>query len=66
MEDEGRAQDLLPEGTLLRRAVRWIGERRVEDPGLSLDHLVDEAGKRFDLTPLDEEFLLRNFRRSSK
>lgn len=62
MEDEGRVEDLFPEGELLRRAVLWIGERRLEDPGRSLDLLVDEAGRRFDLTPKDEEFLLRNFR----
>lgn len=63
MEDEGRAKDLLPEGTLLRKAVHWIGERRLEQPDLPLVRLVDEAGKRFDLTPKDEEFLMRNFRR---
>ncbi|HEY0838609.1 MAG TPA: hypothetical protein VGD74_00345 [Vulgatibacter sp.] len=65
MEGEGRVEDLFPEGHLLREAVKWIGERRREEPGRSFDLLVDEAGRRFDLTPKDEEFLLRNFRGTS-
>lgn len=56
---------LLPEGENLRKAVRWLAEQK--------DHsarTVQEAARRFDLSPADEEFLLRHFtgtaRRASK
>ncbi len=48
---------ILPHGEELRRAIRWIGE--------SGDHStqgIEAACQRFDLTPLEEEFLLRHFR----
>lgn len=51
------SRGLWPEGEAVRRAVRWIGEQRLEDPDAKLPHLLDEAGRRFDLTPIEEEFL---------
>lgn len=45
---------LLPEHEGLRHAVAWLLEQGPWTPGL-----VDEASRRFDLSPLDEEFLLR-------
>jgi hypothetical protein len=45
-----------PKGDALRRAVRWLSEHRdYSYPA------VEEAARRFDLSPLDEEFLLRHF-----
>ncbi len=49
----------MPEGESLRQAVRWISERRRDDPKLKLSQAVDEASKRFDLSPLEADFLLR-------
>lgn len=49
---------ILPEGEPLRRAVRWIGEQRLDRPDAHLANLVDEAGRQFDLTPLEQEFLM--------
>ena len=49
-------QDLVPGGENLRRAVRWLSENPPPTPGR-----VNEAAIRFDLTPLQEEFLLREF-----
>lgn len=49
---------LLPEHEALRRAVAWLAERGPWTP-----ELVDEAARRFDLSPTDEEFLLREGRR---
>ncbi|MDJ0926980.1 MAG: hypothetical protein QNJ73_04940 [Gammaproteobacteria bacterium] len=40
----------------LRQAVRWLGER----PPITAEKIA-EAACRFDLSPLDEEFLLREF-----
>ncbi|MEX2525016.1 MAG: hypothetical protein WD750_08665 [Gammaproteobacteria bacterium] len=48
----------LPEGENLRRAVRWLSEHA---PVTSAT--INDAGLRFDLTPSEEEFLLREFRR---
>jgi len=47
---------LLPEGEELRRAVQWIGEQGEH----TLD-AVEEACRRFDLSPADEDFLIRHF-----
>lgn len=53
---------LLPEGESLRRALRWLDERAREAPGLDRAGAISEAGRRFDLTPLEEEFLLRSWK----
>ena len=51
----------LPEGSILRKAVRWISEQRESAPGASLVTLIEEAGKNFDLSPKDCEFLIHFF-----
>jgi hypothetical protein len=48
---------ILPHGEALRRAVRWLGEQQRHD---AAD--IEEAARRFDLTPTEEEFLLAHFR----
>lgn len=55
------ADDLLPQGEKLRRAVRWISDRRIAEPGVDIKKLVNEAGLRFDLPPLDQDYLWRTF-----
>jgi hypothetical protein len=47
---------LLPEGEELRRAVQWIGEQ-----GEHTLAAVEEACRRFDLSPADEDFMIRHF-----
>jgi hypothetical protein len=49
---------LVPEGERVRRALRWIADRRLEKPDAPAVRLVDEAALRFDLTPVECEFLL--------
>ncbi len=44
----------LPEHEALRRAVAWLAER-----GRWTPERIDEAARRFDLSPTDEAFLLR-------
>jgi hypothetical protein len=44
----------------IKQAVKWIDERLHDDPKADRTRLIDEAGRRFDLTPLDSEFLLRH------
>ncbi len=51
------AGSLLPEREGLRRAVRWLATQTPWDA-----RIIEEASLRFDLSPIDEEFLLRHFR----
>ncbi|MEI8257287.1 MAG: hypothetical protein WCJ30_16560 [Deltaproteobacteria bacterium] len=51
--------DLEPPGESLQRALRWISGEREADPSRSLAAIVEDAGPRFDLTPLDVEYLWR-------
>ena len=48
---------LLPEHEGLRRAVEWLIGQPTRDA-----QTIEEAARRFDLSPVDEEFLLRHFR----
>jgi hypothetical protein len=50
---------VVPEAEHLRRAVAWLAAQ-----GPWTRDLIDEACLRFDLSPVDEEFLLREWRRS--
>jgi len=49
---------LVPHSEALRRAVAWLAEQ-----GEWTAQGVEEACQRFDVTPADEEFLLRELRR---
>ncbi len=48
-----------PEGEDIRRAVKWISEERVFNSQKKLSELIDEACLKFDLSPMDAEFLAR-------
>ncbi len=48
---------LIPEGEALRRAFQWLSDQG----GQCTLHTIEQASLRFDLTPRDEEFLLRQF-----
>ncbi|MDA8083768.1 MAG: hypothetical protein M0024_08960 [Nitrospiraceae bacterium] len=50
-----------PEGEQLRKAIRWIGEMRLENPGAVLFALIEEACLKYDLPPKDSDFLMRYF-----
>ena len=53
--------ETLPKGEDLRRAVKWVSGNLQDDPGKPLPPLVQEAIFKFDLSPLDADFLLRFF-----
>lgn len=55
----------MPDGESLRQAVRWISERRRDDPKLKLSQAIDEASKRFDLSPMEADFLFRELTQHS-
>lgn len=44
----------------IRQAIKWIDDQLRDNPGADRVKLVDQAGRRFDLTPLDADFLLRH------
>ena len=52
---------LTPEGDALRRALRWLDDRVKEEPKVERSRLVGDAAVRFDLSPVEEEFLLTNW-----
>jgi hypothetical protein len=49
---------IVPKGQALRRAVAWLAEQGSWTPDL-----IDQASQRFDLSPVEEEFLLQESRR---
>jgi len=51
---------IMPEEKNARRAVKWIGEELME--GKKLDLLIREAGMRFNLTPRQEQFVIKFFK----
>ncbi|MFZ5555238.1 MAG: hypothetical protein ACOZDY_00720 [Pseudomonadota bacterium] len=47
----------IPEREGLRRAAAWLAEQPQRDA-----RTIEEASRRFNLSPLDEQFLLDHFR----
>jgi hypothetical protein len=50
---------IMPEGNAIRNAVKWISDKRQDDPSTSIQKLMDEAGLKFNLSPKEQEFLHR-------
>ena len=46
-----------PDGENLRKAVKWISEERKYNPGKTLSGLIEKACLKFDLSPMDAEYL---------
>jgi hypothetical protein len=44
----------------IKQAVSWIDDQLRDRPAADRLALVDEAARRFDLSPLDTEFLMRH------
>lgn len=55
------AEGLKPQHENLRKAVRWLS-----DNAPVTREKINEAATRYDLSPLDTDFLLREFLRGSK
>lgn len=52
---------LIAQSELLRRAVAFVIDERRDYPNRSLHAILDDAGMRFNLTPLDCQSLQRFF-----
>jgi hypothetical protein len=48
---------VMPEGEDLKRAIKWISDSRGDHPDRPLPKLIEEAVFKFDLSPVDQEFL---------
>ncbi|MGA3117634.1 MAG: hypothetical protein ABSF90_24765 [Syntrophobacteraceae bacterium] len=54
---------VMPEGEALRKAVKWISAEINDNPGKSVQKLLQEAVTRFDLSPKDTEFLMSFYKK---
>lgn len=52
-------KEALPEGFSVRKAVQWIAEEKKLHPDKKYVELVNEAAMKFDLSPKEEEMILR-------
>jgi hypothetical protein len=52
----------LMEGDGLKRALKWLSEQRLAEPAAPRMKLIDEAARRFDLSPVETEFLVTSWR----
>ncbi len=52
---------IISRNELVRRAAVYVAEQRREHPEHPLHTILDEAGMRFNLTPVDSAALLRLF-----
>jgi hypothetical protein len=50
----------------IKQAVKWIDDRLRDEPGADRLRLIDEAARRFDLSPLDTDFLTRHLAERSR
>ncbi len=49
----------LPPGETIRRALAWISDERIARPDAKIVELIESASVAFDLSPAEEEWLLR-------
>ena len=50
-----------PEGEEIRKATSWIVEEKKYNPAKTMSKLIEEACIKFDLSPMEAEFLTRTF-----
>jgi hypothetical protein len=50
----------------IRQAVKWIDDQLQDNPQADRVKLLDEASRRFDLSPLDQDFLFRHLAERGK
>ena len=50
----------------IKQAVKWIDDQLIDNPTMDRVQLVDAAARRFDLSPLDADFLFRHLAERAK
>jgi hypothetical protein len=53
---------IMPEGEEIQKAIQWVSENLEEKREQSLQKLIEKAVFKFDLSPVDAEFLASFFR----
>jgi hypothetical protein len=53
---------IVPEGENLRRAVKWISDEEQTGSPKNRRQLTEEACVKFNLTPMEEEYLIRSLK----
>jgi len=48
---------ILPDGEMIRKAVKWISEERLSDSSKKHRQLIGEAAIHFNLSPKEVEYL---------
>jgi len=54
---------IMPEGENIQKAIKWVSVNIEENPNQSIPKLVEKAVFKFDLSPVDTEFLIGFFRK---
>jgi hypothetical protein len=54
-----------PEGESIRKAVQWISEEEKAGTDLSRQQLIDAACLKFNLNPMEAEYLARSFKNTA-
>ncbi|WP_448382113.1 hypothetical protein [Desulfosoma sp.] len=49
---------VMPEGEAIRKAVKWVSSCVQESPDKPVQKIVHEAILRFDLSPIEAQFLM--------
>ncbi|MBW1667159.1 MAG: hypothetical protein JRI79_01665 [Deltaproteobacteria bacterium] len=47
-----------PKGEKIRQAVKWISAERLENEKKPIKELIQDAALRFNLSPMEEEYLV--------
>ncbi|MGB2927377.1 MAG: hypothetical protein WBB70_00540 [Desulfobacterales bacterium] len=55
-----------PKGEALRKAVKWVSEERKYNKEKKLKALIEETCLKFNLSPMDADFLLRTLLEQEK
>jgi hypothetical protein len=58
--------NIMPEGEAIRKAVKWISAGCQEVPAPPLKELIQQAIVRFDLSPLEADFLMRFYQKGEE
>ena len=53
---------VMPEGAAVRKAVQWVSKMIEDGTKIPLPALIEQACVRFNLSPIDSDFLNRFFR----
>jgi hypothetical protein len=54
--------NVMPEGDAMRRAIKWISAQVREDAATPPTKYINEAILKFDLSPVEADFLIRFYK----